>query len=92
MTNDVRDNPARHRYELFDGGDLVGVADYRRSGDIVVLPHTVIEPGHRGKGYAAVLVRGALDDLRRQGVRVDPQCWYVAAFIDDHAEYQDLRI
>jgi predicted GNAT family acetyltransferase len=91
MTTEVRDNPDLHRYELFVGTDLVGVADYQRRGDIVVLPHTVIEPGHRGKGYAAVLVRGALDDLRRQAVRVDPQCWYVAAFIDDHATYHDLR-
>lgn len=90
MTTEVRDNVAQARYELFAGDDLVGVADYRRTGSVVVLPHTVIDPAHRGKGYGAVLVRGALDDLRRQGAHVDPQCWYVAAFIDDHAEYQDL--
>lgn len=91
MATEVRDNPTRHRYELFAGGELVGVADYHRHDDVVVLPHTEIDPGHRGKGYAAQLVRGALDDLRRRGERVDPQCWYVAAFIDDHADYHDLR-
>lgn len=92
MVTEVRDNPTRHRYELFAGGELVGIADYHRRREVVVLPHTVIEPAHRGKGYGAVLVRGALDDLRRRGERVDAQCWYVAAFIDDHVDYQAMRV
>jgi predicted GNAT family acetyltransferase len=92
MGTDVRDNTSEHRYELTVDGELVGIADYHRRGDVVVLPHTVIDPAHRGKGYAAVLVRSVLDDCRRRGERVDPRCWYVAAFLDDHAEYQDLRV
>ena len=91
MGTDVRDNTAERRYELYADDELVGIADYHRNGDVVVLPHTVIDPAHRGKGYAAVLVRAALDDCRRRGERVDPRCWYVAAFLDDHAEYHDLR-
>jgi predicted GNAT family acetyltransferase len=91
MGTDVRDNPDEHRYELIVDGKLVGIADYHRRGGVVVLPHTVIDPAHRGQGYAAVLVRGALDDCRRRGERVDPRCWYVAGFLDDHAEYRDLR-
>ena len=55
-----------------------------------MFPHTEIEPALRGRGYGAVLVQGALDDVRRSGRTVVPRCWYVAQFIEEHAEYGDL--
>jgi hypothetical protein len=36
------------------------------------------------------LVQGTLDALRHDGSRVVPQCWYVAQYIDEHPEYEDL--
>jgi predicted GNAT family acetyltransferase len=54
------------------------------------MPHTVIDPKRRGEGLGAILVRGALDDIRERGLVVDPQCWYVAEFISGHGEYRDL--
>jgi uncharacterized protein len=35
-------------------------------------------------------VRHALDDVRAAGRTVIPTCWYVAQFIDEHPEYEDL--
>ena len=90
MSSDVSDNAERSRYELFIDGELVGIADYRVSGDQVVMPHTEIASARRGQGLGAVLVRGALDDVRAKGKSVVPQCWYVAEFIDEHPEYQAL--
>lgn len=87
---DVRNNPAQSRYELFIDGELVGVTEYVLSGDVAVMPHTEIAPTLRGHGLGAVLVRGALDDLRGQGKTVVPQCSYVAQFIGAHPEYSDL--
>jgi predicted GNAT family acetyltransferase len=43
-----------------------------------------------GKGIASRLVKGALDDARRQGLKVVPLCSFVAAYIDRHPEEQDL--
>ena len=73
-------------------GRVVGVADYRRVGDVVVLPHTEVDRSLRGQGVAARLVAFALDDVRAQGLRVDPQCWYVADYLDRHPEYADLTV
>lgn len=86
---EVRDNADRSRYELVSEGKVIGIADYR-PGQAVVFPHTEIEPSLRGRGLGAVLVRGALDDVRRQGKAVVPQCWFVAEFIEDHPDYADL--
>jgi predicted GNAT family acetyltransferase len=90
VPNEVRHNPDRSRYELFVDDQLVGVADYRLQGDIVVIPHTEIDRSRRGQGLGAELVRGTLDDVRGSGRTVVAQCWYVAEFIDEHPEYQAL--
>lgn len=82
----------RSRYELISNdGTFLGFADYHDNGTNLVFPHTVIEPSQRGKGYGDVLVRGALDDVRKQGRQVVPSCWFVAEFIDRNPDYADLR-
>jgi uncharacterized protein len=86
----VRDAPDRSRYELVVDGKVLGVADYRIVGDVAEFPHTVVEPAHRGRGLGAILVRGALDDVRSRGLSVVAGCWYVAEFIASHPEYEDL--
>ena len=87
---EVRDNPEKSRYELMEDGKLVGVADYRPMGDKLGFPHTEIVPGRRNQGLGHELVKGALDDVRRKGVKVVPYCWFVAEFIQDNPEYADL--
>jgi len=88
--HDVRDNADLNRYELLVDGRLLGIAEYRRTGEVMVLPHTVIELSERGRGWGEVLVRAALDDIRRQGCRIDPRCWFVAEFVDLNPQYADL--
>jgi len=90
MANDVQHHPERSRYELYVDGRLAGVADYQVQGEALVFPHTEIDPRLRGQGLGAVLVRGALDDVRASGRTIVARCWYVAQFVDEHPEYADL--
>lgn len=90
MEPEVFRNEVEQRYELRLDEVVVGVADFREHGGTVVMPHTVVDHSHRGKGLAAVLVRGALDDLRARGATIDPQCWYVAEFVAANPDYADL--
>ena len=90
MTTEVVNEPESNRYVVTVDGRTSGFADYRIVGDDVVFPHTVIDPASRGRGLGAILVKGALDDVRPTGRRVVPQCWYVAQFIDTNPEYGDL--
>ena len=48
----VRDVPEQGRYELVIDGGIAGFADYARRGDVVVLPHTVIDPARRGSSWS----------------------------------------
>lgn len=88
----VRRNTERSRYELVVDGQVAGVADFHPGDEgVVVLPHTEVDRSRRGQGLGAELVRGVLDDIRARGGTVDPRCWYVARFIDEHPDYRDLR-
>jgi hypothetical protein len=78
------------RYEIRLDGRRVGLADYYRRGDVVVIPHTETSPEFGGRGLASKLVRYCLDDIRAQGLRVEPACPFVAAYIRKNPEYADL--
>lgn len=91
MDTQVRKDEDRSRYELLLDGEVVGVADYRDTGDALVFPHTEIDLAHRGKGLGEILVRAAMDDVRAQGRTVVPTCWFVRDFLGAHPDYADLR-
>jgi hypothetical protein len=70
----------------------VGFAEYRSTDHVLVFPHTVVAQHRRGRGDATTLIQGALDDVRRRGLRIVPECSFVAAFIEDNPEYGDLVV
>lgn len=84
---EVRNNSERSRYELVEDGQVIGIADYYVDGDVIVFPHTEIAASRRGNGLGEMLVRGALDDVRRRRLRVDAQCWFVRDFVEANPEY-----
>ncbi|WP_454085071.1 GNAT family N-acetyltransferase [Georgenia sp. Marseille-Q6866] len=86
----VNDVPARHRYEATAGGDLLGVAVYERDAEVLVLTHTVVEPPAEGQGVGSALASAALEAARAEGLRVVPECSFMAGWIDEHPEYADL--
>jgi predicted GNAT family acetyltransferase len=85
----VRDNKTRNRFELDAYGE-VAFANYRRAGDRVVITHTETPEPLRGRGIASSLVRGALDLIRADGMKVSAGCGFVADYLEAHPEYADL--
>jgi len=90
MNHDVVKNEARSRYELEIDGRVVSFAEYVIDNGTITFTHTITQAAERGQGYAAIVVRAALEDARKKNLAVRPQCWYVAEFIDANAEYADL--
>lgn len=90
-TPTVANNPAKQRYELRSGEEVLGFASYRMDGDdTVVFTHTEVDPQQEGKGYGSQLARGALDDVRSGRREVVAQCEFIARYIDGHPAYRDL--
>lgn len=89
MTADVTDNRERQRYELKAEGGLA-VAYYEPRDGALVFTHTVVPEALRGQGIASKLIKGALDDVRSRGLKIVPQCPFVARYIERHPEERDL--
>src|ERR1700755_3634630 len=85
----VRDDKTRQRFEL-DVAGSVAFASYRRAGDRVIITHTETPPALRGRGIASQLVKGALDLIRADGVKVVAGCSFVADYLDRHPEDADI--
>ncbi len=87
---EFRHNAAALRYELIDGGVVVGILRYRQEGPNTVLEHAETARGFGGKGVASSLVTEVLDDLRTNDRLVVAECSFVRAFIDSRPEYSDM--
>ena len=88
----ILDDAERCRFEAWLGGDPAGVLTYRRSADVTELPHTKVAERFEGRGIGGLLAKTALDDARERGLRVDPVCPFIAAYIRKNPEYADLVV
>lgn len=89
MTDKINNNTAQHRFELDVEGHLAA-AYYKRDGNVITFEHTEVPPELGGKGVGSTLVKGALDQVRAEGLKVIAECPFVKAWIGKHAAYADL--
>jgi predicted GNAT family acetyltransferase len=89
MNNPVTDNPARNRFELVEQGETA-FANYRRQGDVVIIPHVEAPMKLRGKGTAERLMAGIVERARAENFRIEPWCSYAAAWFRRHPENRDV--
>ena len=88
---EVQHEPALSRYTVWLDDRNVGLLDYVTTGRGIRFTHSEIDPSERHQGLASVLTEYALNDVRtRTDLPVVAACPYVADWIDEHAEYQDL--
>ena len=89
MTEAVRNNTALSRFELdLDAG--LAFASYRTSPGTITIVHTEVPANIRGGGVGSKFVRGVLGEVRRQGLKLVPQCGFVRAFMAKNPEFNDL--
>ena len=89
MNDTVSDNPAQQRYELAVDGH-VAASYYEIADGVITFVHTEVPPELGGKGIGSKLIKGALDQVRAEGLKVIAQCPFVKAYFEKHPEYADL--
>jgi predicted GNAT family acetyltransferase len=67
-----------------------GYVQYERKADTLVATHTIVPSAIGGRGIAAQLVSRLFEHARAAGLKVRPQCSYVAAWTRKHPEVADL--
>ena len=64
---------------------------YSRAGDAtIIIDHTFVPEGLRGRGIGEALVRRGVEDARAAGRSIIPLCPFAKAQIDRHSEWQDV--
>ena len=86
---DVINNRPKHRYELAVEGHIAATY-YKIADGVITFIHTEVPPELGGKGVGSRLIKGALDQVRADGLKVIAQCPFVKGFIDKNPAYQDL--
>ena len=85
----VTHNVNLQRFEAQADGVLAFLG-YTHEGDRVILNHTYVPDGLRGRGVATTLVRAALDESRKRRWRIVPRCSFVAGIIERNPEFANL--
>jgi len=65
---------------------------YRKISDTLLEYYTTFVPEElRGKGFAQIIVKTALEFARKNNMKVIPACSFVDKYIQANKEYHDLR-
>ena len=86
---EIVNNRTKRRYELVVDGHIAA-SYYELAGPVITFVHTEVPPKLGGKGIGSKLIKGALDRVRTDGLKVIAQCPFVKGWIDKHADYADL--
>ena len=85
----IVNNSAKHRYELAVDGHIAATY-YKLADGVITFEHTEVPPELGGKGIGSKLIKGALDQVRADGLKVVAQCPFVKAFIGKNPDYAGL--
>lgn len=91
MSNEVRDNEDRHRFELAVDGHTA-FSQYKLTPGTITFLHTEVPKQLEGHGIGSRLAQGVLEAARARGLKVVAKCPFIAAYIREHAEFQDLLV
>lgn len=83
-------NTAMSRYEFDLGNGARALIDYEATPQGYRLTHTEVPAAFEGQGIARQLVEATLEEFRRRGDRIIPECSYIALYIRRHPEWQPL--
>ena len=77
-------------FELIDGDQVAGYADYLASEGVMAITHVVVQPEFMGHGYGSTLAKAALEEAKEHDLAVLPFCWFVREQVRRNPEYLAL--
>lgn len=87
----IEDNSAHNRFDLFVADELIGILGYRELDDgTIAFMHTVVKEEFGDRGWAGILVRGAMNTAQDRGWRIVPICTYVRRYLARNPEFLGL--
>ncbi|PTX14161.1 hypothetical protein C8N40_1127 [Pontibacter mucosus] len=89
MDVEVKDNPARHRYEATVEGKTAFI-EYKLLPCVMKVLHTEVPKELEGRGLARTMTQFALKHIEEHNLQLVPLCPYMRSFLKKNPEYQRL--
>ena len=89
MTLKIINSTLKHRFET-EIGSKTAFLNYRLGDKIITFTQTQVPTTLSGRGVGTALVKAGLEYAAEHGLRVVPQCPFVADFIHAHPQYQPM--
>lgn len=86
----VRKDDTTRLYEALTDGRVVGTLAYETTGGRITLTHSYVDPDERHQGTGSALAHYALEDLTQSQTKVGIYCRFVADYVRDHPEFNDV--
>ena len=87
----IRHNPARQRFEVLTGGNVIGKTVYKEydagGSPQRIFYHTVINEEYGGQGLAGKLAKAALGETVGEGRAIVPVCPFIKKYLRKHPDY-----
>lgn len=85
----VQHDSDQHRFTADTEHGMAELA-YTRSGERITFVHTEVPKADEGQGVGSALAEAGLSFARENGLAVVPQCPFVAHYVREHPDTQDL--
>ena len=89
MVSTLRNNKSKSRFEL-EIDDHMAFVEYALSSGSITLLHTEVPKELGGRGVGSILAKAVLENIRAQGLKVEPRCEFLAGYIKKHPEFAPL--
>ena len=89
--DEITHNAASSRFEItIENSEVPAIAEYIREPGLLTVTHVIVPEEARGAGVASALAARLVDLARAEGLKVRPQCAFMAAYLKRHPEHNDL--
>lgn len=82
-------NQEEKRFEMEVDGYLAMIY-YREHPGVMTLLHTEVPPELEGGGVGSAIIEKTLNDIEQKGLKLEPICPFVVAFLKRHPEWKRL--
>ncbi|WP_295808323.1 GNAT family N-acetyltransferase [uncultured Nitratireductor sp.] len=86
----IEDGDSKGRYVYRAGGHEAEMTFSKVGTSQIIIDHTDVPDAFRGQGVGLALVTRAVENARRDGIRIRPLCPFAAAQFRRHPEWSDV--
>jgi predicted GNAT family acetyltransferase len=82
-------NEKENKYEFHIDGHIAHIT-YDNQNGVLHITHTIVPDALAGKGLAKTLTIAVMEEIEKQGLKMQPKCSYTVAFVEKNPDYARL--